>query len=612
MNICWSKETTPVGLQKALRLLACDYPIFEDQRKGSRVVFKEISGTDPVYSVHPNGDGHLIEYQTLSAALRAVGGLLAGEENDSGQSTLTMLGILLECSRGAVMKIDHFKNWLKKLSLMGYNTAMLYTKDTYQLPDEPYFGYLRGGYSDEELREIDRYAANLGIEMIPCIQTLGHLEPVFKWPAYQAIQDTNHIVLVGEEKTYTLIEKMIRFWSECYHSRRIHLGMDESHDLGLGRHLDIHGYRDRSEIFAEHLNRVKAICRKYGLKPMIWSDMYFRNVSRTRDYYDKTMVISEADKARVHTDVEAVYWDYYHDSEAFYCDWIDRHRQLGCEPIMAGGIWTWGTFWYNRQQTEKTTKPCLNACRKQGIKEILFTMWGDDGSYCDFDSAMAGLAWAAEEAWNAKVSEDLLKKRFVAVCHSDYDECLIPCGMSEFESAGLLWDDPILGIFWRQMKLKDETYWPRAQQRYREILDRLERCHTQTTGGGDLNYARALLQCFHDKIQLKGRIDEAYLSNDKTRLGELIKEIPFLIDRLDQFDQAFRTQWLRRNSRYGLEVLQIRFAGQKRRWQEFAMVLQDYMENRMDRIPELESDSGEPLPFVPVQYSSLATSSYFL
>jgi hexosaminidase len=44
----------------------------------------------------------------------------------------------------------------------------LYTEDTYQIPDEPFFGYLRGAYTEAELREIDDYAYALGIEVVPC------------------------------------------------------------------------------------------------------------------------------------------------------------------------------------------------------------------------------------------------------------------------------------------------------------------------------------------------------------------------------------------------------------------------------------------------------------
>ena len=37
---------------------------------------------------------------------------------------------------------------------MGLNSMMLYTEDTYTVDNYPYFGYLRGRYSKEELKEI--------------------------------------------------------------------------------------------------------------------------------------------------------------------------------------------------------------------------------------------------------------------------------------------------------------------------------------------------------------------------------------------------------------------------------------------------------------------------
>lgn len=58
-------------------------------------------------------------------------------------------------------------------------------------------------------------------------------------------------------------------------SRRIHIGMDEAHRLGLGSYLARHGYRGRFQVMNEHLSRVLEISRRHDLRPMIWSDMYF-------------------------------------------------------------------------------------------------------------------------------------------------------------------------------------------------------------------------------------------------------------------------------------------------------------------------------------------------
>ena len=92
-------------------------------------------------------------------------------------------GAMFDMSRNAVMNVDTVKFLLRKMALMGQNMFMLYTEDVYEIDGHPYFGYLRGKYTKDELRELDKYALTLGIELIPCIQTLGHLNGILRWKA---------------------------------------------------------------------------------------------------------------------------------------------------------------------------------------------------------------------------------------------------------------------------------------------------------------------------------------------------------------------------------------------------------------------------------------------
>ena len=61
-------------------------------------------------------------------------------------------GVMIDCSRNAVMNRDAFFRMADLLSALGYNAIRLYTEDTYEVEGEPYFGYLRGRYSGAELR----------------------------------------------------------------------------------------------------------------------------------------------------------------------------------------------------------------------------------------------------------------------------------------------------------------------------------------------------------------------------------------------------------------------------------------------------------------------------
>ena len=144
------------------------------------------------------------------------------------------LGALIDCSRNCVYTVDALKKFIDILADIGYDYLQLYTEDRFDIGDPP-FGYLRGRYNVAEIKELDGYASARGIELIPFIQTLGHLKGVTRWWAYSDICDTGNILLAGEEKTYALIDKMFAACAEMYTSRNINIGMDEADMVGLGK-----------------------------------------------------------------------------------------------------------------------------------------------------------------------------------------------------------------------------------------------------------------------------------------------------------------------------------------------------------------------------------------
>jgi len=625
MRLTYASEKTDPQLRDALRTLAEEYPVGEETGGDLHVVFRHAPGPRG-YRIQKDAAVMRIDYADPISALRAVGTMLARGAGAAGveeRTAFKTFGIMLDCSRNAVMTVSHLKKWLRRLALLGYNMAMLYTEDTYRLEGEPFFGYQRGAYTPDELREIDAYARRLGIEMIPCIQTLGHLAQILKWPAYRSVKDTGSVLLAGEPKTYELIEKMIRHWSEVFRSRRIHVGMDEAHDLGRGRFLDRFGYRNGFEIFNEHLDRVVAICRRYGYEPMIWSDMYFRLGSKTGDYYDPDAAVPEAVKAKIPRQVRLVYWDYYHVDDGFYTDWIGRHRAMGFEPIMASGVWTWGALWHATNYTEPKAGACVRACQAAGVEEIFFTMWGDDGAMCDFDSAWAGLTYVSELAHAGRVDETAAAARFAALCGGDYRANRLAGHLSFFEPAGVadgdvstgvwawptLWDDPLLGIYWNDKRAETPNVWMKALEHYQNLADRLgEPAAKQSDlSGGDLGHARLLAELLAKKIQVRARLEEAYARRDAAALRQVDRQARMVIELAAALDQSYRRQWLRRNKPFGLEVVQVRLAGLIRRYRELGERIGELLDGKIDRIAELEDTPTVPAAVHPA-YRAVSTA----
>ncbi len=587
----WRREQTPAEVDAALMVLSDEFSI-APEHGGKELVFKEVNSPGTL-KVTEQRSGVVIEYGSFNGAMRGIGIALAGMAADE-KTVFSSLGIMLDCSRNAVMTVAHLKKWLCRLALMGYNQAMLYTEDTYELPDEPYFGYMRGPYTMAEMKETDAFAGKLGIEMIACIQTLGHLEQILQWWAYDGVRDTASVLMVDEPKTYTLIEKMINFWSEALASRRIHIGMDETHDLGRGRFMDRYGYERGFDIFNRHLTKVNGICANHGLKPMIWSDMYFRMGSRNGDYYDKDTVIPEDVKKKIPEAVDLVYWDYYHRDEEFYADWIRRHRDLGHEPLMGSGVWTWSRWWYDREITEATVKPCVDACLKAGLKEIFFTLWGDDGAYCEYDSCLAGLCWSADLCFGGTGDAGKMEKIFYAITGGSYRNYLSAAAMEPYRDtetvslSNIIWDDPMLGKWYKEMEKMDCGLTLAVSGHVQKLSRQLESVRGDVAWA-DVNHAWLLTRFVQAKLQTMTALYGAYESRDMAAL-RMVKDrmIPETVGALREFTASFRKQWLRRNKPFGLETMQVRFGAMFARWEEVVLRLEEYLDGAIDTILELD------------------------
>ena len=601
----------------------------------------EALGNKLALAVHVDEGGRevRISYGQKAAAFRALGRLLGQLSTGNGgtvsispfseASSFQMLGIMIDASRNGVLRVDAAKQFLRHVALMGINTCMLYTEDTYEVPGLPFFGYLRGLYTRDELKELDDYAFNLGIEMIPCIQTLAHLEQILQWPAFAEYRDTAGVLLAEDEKTYELLEKMIVAASSPSRTKRIHVGMDEAFGIGAGRYKELHGEKRPFDILNAHLAKVREICQRHGLRPMIWSDMYFRLGSKNHEYYDKNTVIPEDVKQAIPKDVDLVYWDYYHLDSDFYAEWIERHRELGSEPVMAGGVWTWDRFWASLPFSFTTTDACMRACKQKGLREAFVTMWGDDGMECDVFSALPGIQFFAEHGYAAgeTVDQQLLRINFRGACgaDADFDDWVkasavdAPPGVDDpgrchgNPGKWLLWQDPLLAI------MDPLVEGLPLREHYEKLAPALFAAAEKANRGGRwgrrLLFPAYLAHTLALKSELRRRLAAAYEQGDRAALRQMLAaDIPALQAAVEDLWQIHRDIWMSTYKPFGWEVIEGRYGGLLARLATLVDVLAAYLDGEVEEIPELTVKLEKPMWTAPgmlpeVHYARVATPS---
>lgn len=501
------------------------------------------------------------------------------------------VGVMFDCSRNAVLKPEALRFFFRKMALMGLNMGMMYTEDTYEVPEQPFFGYKRGRYTYDELKALDDYADLFGIELCPCIQTLGHLKRILHWPAFRHLRDNDEVLLADLDETYVLLEQMIRAATAPYRSKRIHLGMDEAFGVGLGAHLARYGYEDPHSVIGRHLKRVLEITDRYGLKAMMWSDMYFHLDGM--DYHSPGLP-SEKAKAAVDPRITLMYWDYYQADEAKYADALYKHAQYPAPTVFAGGVWTWIGPAPDYPTAIQNSVAGLSAAMKAGIPLALATAWGDNGGEANLTSALLAFQLYGEMAYTGVYDEAALAARFRRCCGADAQAFLdisllnkVP-GMKGHPADPvnackfMLYQDPLIQLF------EADTEGFDMSGHFGSLVQKYAR---HAAGNPDyallfdfytaLAHALALKSAWHETA---GPIVR---SGDREKAAALAQDVPAIVDALNALRVIWRQLWESTNKPNGFEIIEVRLGGVAARMSTAGEKMAAFADGTADTIPEL-------------------------
>ncbi|KAG0338273.1 hypothetical protein BG004_007291 [Podila humilis] len=484
----------------------------------------------------------VVKYHRKIEAFRSLGRILgAGSQiqasdpektnsllNYSEKSCFDNLAVMIDCSRGGVLKQSSVFSMLRNCALMGLNMLQLYTEDTYQIEGETFFGYLRGGYSRQELMNIDDYADAFGIELVPCIQTLGHLGQILQWPKYHIYRDTNEVLLGNWDETYNLIEKMITTISASLRSKKIHIGLDEAAGVGEGRFRQIFGFEEPTRVFLNHVSRVQDICKKLGLQPMIWSDTNKNN--SLAGYYDGgTPQLND----QLPPDIDLVYWDYYHTSSTSYAAKIEQHRELGCaNPWVASKL------------------------RFSSLPAMYY--FADHGYTRDDDIDLDRLKGCFEGVCGANFDDWVYASKIDQAPDSDQPFTL-KTHFAPNTSKYLMWEAHISPQY-AQMNL--EVHYEEVAQKLSKATEYNEKFPQNTR----LRMALHIATVLSLKCHLHARLSQAYQFGRVQELHELCEgRLVDLQVAVDQLWKYHRSMWHKTNKPFGWEVVELRYGGLRTR-----------------------------------------------
>jgi len=273
-----------------------------------------------------------------------------------------------------------FERLLRQLELYAaarYNLILVEWEDMFPWVMDPQFRHPHS-YSTDQIGKFVIKARQLGLEIVPLVQSLGHLEMVLSWPEYQKFREIpdrpdclNPLVQGASELVIRLIDEVLELMPEV---RRFHLGGDEAYCFGqspesvayIGRH-------GRSALYRQHIEPLLAHLNNRGIRPMLWADMM-------ADW-------SLDDLCGLGAQADLVAWGYQGDFITSSPHSSERH----IAALIQAGCRVWGAAAYkgadgfsadlpNPLTRRNNLRSWLEVAKRQRLEGIIMTGWSRHSS----------------------------------------------------------------------------------------------------------------------------------------------------------------------------------------------------------------------------------------
>jgi len=316
-------------------------------------------------------------------------------------SDLIMRGVAQDVSRGQVCTVENAKRYIKKLSHYKMNFYCIYIEDMFSHPNHPLIGKERGAFSCEEIKEIDAYAKNHFIELIPIFECLGHVDNILQHKKYWHLGEFPgaQSLDISNPEIYPFLTDYISKLSECFSTQYFHIGCDESFDVGKYNSKEYIEINGKSQALAEFYNKIYDISKKNNNKNVIMYDDIVRKDADILENLKKDMIL--------------MYWEY---NPKIKNPPVEKFIEAGHRVIVSPSMLNWNRNFPDNKNASQNIINMIEIAykyRKNGCLGVLTSTWGDQRYFSLRENEIFGAIFTADKAWNVKKFEyDQFKNKY--------------------------------------------------------------------------------------------------------------------------------------------------------------------------------------------------------
>ncbi len=292
-------------------------------------------------------------------------------------------GISDDLSRGPFPTLDFQKHQIRVFASFKINIYSPYFENTLFYPDHPLAAPPGGALTPAQVADLVAYARQYHITIVPDQESFGHLHNVVKWELYQDEAETPHGYLLtpGTEGTLPLIKDWFTQIAQEFPSPFIHVGADETFDLGVGRTHDAVEQQGYAPVYNAFLKQIHDSLAPLNRRLLFWGDIGDANPDAV---------------AGLPKDMIAVPWNY--SAQTDFGKLIQPFAKNGIETWVAPGDSNWNEVYPRDKTALWNIQGFIAAGQSLGSTGALTTAWNDDGEGL-FNMDWYGVLFGAVAAW---------------------------------------------------------------------------------------------------------------------------------------------------------------------------------------------------------------------
>ncbi|MFQ5750962.1 MAG: family 20 glycosylhydrolase, partial [bacterium] len=159
------------------------------------------------------------------------------------------------------------------------NTLMIYLGNRFRFENLPNIAKDRAALSKTEVTEIETFAKDFHIQIIPIIETLTNMEEILLLPEFRDLAEFPGATSITplKEASYQLLNEIIFEIAAAFHSPYLHIGGRGSHQIGWHASKKEVENNGLDFVLAEHYKRIIEIVQKYDKQVLMSADLILSN-----------------------------------------------------------------------------------------------------------------------------------------------------------------------------------------------------------------------------------------------------------------------------------------------------------------------------------------------